>query len=91
MKWCACRSLICLFLTMAVCSLAGCAAPGSDSRAKADTDRRSARRSRDDGAPKVGDVGPRFALKMLDDDSKKVELASYRGNKPVVLFFGSYT
>ncbi len=91
MKRSACRSLICLFLSMAVCSSAGCAAPGSDSRAKPDRGRRSARRSRDDGAPKVGDVGPGFSLKMLDDDSKKVELASYRGKKPVVLFFGSYT
>lgn len=90
MKRFGCRSLIYLFL-MAVCSSAGCAAPGSDGRAKADTGSRAARRSRDDGAPKVGDVGPRFALKTLDDDSKKVELASYRGKKPVVLFFGSYT
>lgn len=91
MKRIGCRSLICLFLSMVVCSLAGCAASGSESRAKTDTGRRSARRSRDDGAPKVGDVGPRFSLKMLDDDSTKVELASYRGKKPVVLFFGSYT
>lgn len=90
MKRFGCQSLICLFL-MAVCSSVGCAAPGSGGRAKAETDKSTARRSRDDGAPKVGDVAPRFSLKMLDDDSKKVELASYRGKKPVVLFFGSYT
>ena len=41
-------------------------------------------------APKVGDVAPNFALKSLDGKSE-MELASFRGERPVVLFFGSYT
>jgi len=40
--------------------------------------------------PQVGDVAPTFTLQMLDSD-KKVDLASFRGKRPVVLFFGSYT
>lgn len=47
--------------------------------------------SREDTAPKPGDLAPAFTLKMLDDDSKPVKLASFREAKPVVLFFGSYT
>lgn len=46
--------------------------------------------SKDDGAPKVGDVAPTFTLKALNG-SGTTDLASYRGSKPVVLFFGSYT
>ena len=49
-----------------------------------------ARRTRDDGAPKVGELGPNFTLKSLDGTSE-VELASFRGQQPVVVFFGSYT
>lgn len=44
-----------------------------------------------DKAPKVGDDAPAFKLKRNDDDSKEVELASFKGKKPVVLIFGSYT
>ena len=47
--------------------------------------------SREDTAPKPGDVAPAFTLKMLDDNTKRVKLASFREAKPVVLFFGSYT
>ncbi|UCC31763.1 MAG: redoxin domain-containing protein [Phycisphaerales bacterium] len=49
-----------------------------------------ARRMRDDGAPKVGELAPNFKLKSLDGTSE-VELASFRGRQPVVVFFGSYT
>ena len=45
---------------------------------------------RDDGAPKIGDVAPTFKLKSPDGNSE-TDLASFKGNKPVVLFFGSYT
>lgn len=41
-------------------------------------------------APQVGDVAPPFRLKTLDG-KQEVELASLRGKRPVVLFFGSYT
>ncbi|MFQ5627578.1 MAG: hypothetical protein ACE5I1_02360, partial [bacterium] len=47
-------------------------------------------RDRYDGAPKVGDVAPVFTLKSLDGASE-TSLESFRDEKPVVLFFGSYT
>ena len=40
--------------------------------------------------PQVGEKGPVFTLKTLDKKSE-VNLASYAGDRPVVLFFGSYT
>ena len=46
--------------------------------------------SRDDGAPKLGDQAPTFKLKSLDG-KEETDLATFRGKKPVVLFFGSYT
>ncbi|HKS95798.1 MAG TPA: hypothetical protein VJV74_06640 [Terriglobia bacterium] len=42
------------------------------------------------GHLKVGDPAPDFALTTRDRQSH-VELASFRGAKPVVLVFGSYT
>ena len=46
--------------------------------------------SRDDGAPKVGVEAPVFKLKSLDG-KRETDLASFRGQRPVILFFGSYT
>lgn len=46
--------------------------------------------SRPDTAPKVGSEAPNFKLKVLDGD-KELELSSFKGKKPVVLVFGSYT
>lgn len=43
-----------------------------------------------DKAPKVGDAAPDFKLKSLDGKSE-TQLSSFKGKKPVVLFFGSYT
>ena len=37
-----------------------------------------------------GEVAPDFVLKSLDGDSE-TKLSDFRGKKPVVLFFGSYT
>ncbi len=48
------------------------------------------RMMRDDTAPKVGDAAPVFTLKSLDGKSE-TDLASFKGKKPVLLFFGSYT
>jgi hypothetical protein len=42
------------------------------------------------GAVKVGDPAPDFRLPTLDRQSA-VQLASFRGDRPVVLVFGSYT
>ncbi|NOZ24137.1 MAG: redoxin domain-containing protein [Planctomycetes bacterium] len=39
---------------------------------------------------KVGDPAPDFNLKRLHDKGK-VRLSSFRGKRPVVLIFGSYT
>lgn len=41
-------------------------------------------------ALKVGDPAPTFKLKSLDGASE-TDLAEYKGKKPVVLIFGSYT
>ena len=43
-----------------------------------------------DGKLQVGDEAPDFRLSMLDKTSQ-VSLSSFRGSKPVVLVFGSYT
>ena len=43
-----------------------------------------------DNAPKVGEMAPTFKLMSLDG-KKETDLAGFKDNKPVVLFFGSYT
>ena len=45
---------------------------------------------REDKGPKAGTVAPVFTLHSLDG-KEEFNLASYRGKKPVILFFGSYT
>lgn len=68
---------------------------GSDS-AKQDQkprqERRGGRRGArtNDKAPKIGDLAPDFTLKSLDGKSE-TQLSKFKGSKPVVLFFGSYT
>ena len=47
-------------------------------------------RKREDGAPKVGEMAPTFKLKS-PDGKHETDLEKFRGKKPVVLFFGSYT
>ncbi len=44
----------------------------------------------DEGAPAIGELAPVFMLKSLDGRTE-FELQSYRGEKPVILYFGSYT
>ncbi len=41
-------------------------------------------------APKVGDVAPDFELSDVNGENP-VRLSDFRGQKPVVLIFGSYT
>ena len=43
------------------------------------------------GTLRVGDRAPDFSLRSLRDRSTRVSLSSYRGHRPVVLVFGSYT
>ena len=45
----------------------------------------------EEGALKVGEAAPDFKLKRLGSQVDEVQLASFRGRKPVILFFGSYT
>ncbi len=47
-------------------------------------------KNKKDTAPAVGSYAPNFKLKTMDG-AKEVELASFKGKKPVVLVFGSYT
>ena len=42
------------------------------------------------GATRVGDMAPDFELPTVDRKAR-VRLASFRGKRPVVLVFGSYT
>ena len=42
------------------------------------------------GALKAGDPAPDFRLRTLDKTAE-VSLSSFRGSKPVVLIFGSFT
>lgn len=42
------------------------------------------------GHLKVGDLAPDFSLQTVDK-KVRVRLSSFRGRKPVVLVFGSYT
>jgi hypothetical protein len=43
-----------------------------------------------EGRLKVGDAAPDFSLETYDRKSR-VQLSTFRGKKPVVLVFGSYT
>jgi hypothetical protein len=43
------------------------------------------------GSLAEGDVAPDFNLRTTQDRSRRVALSSYRGGRPVVLVFGSYT
>ena len=45
---------------------------------------------REAGTLKEGDLAPDFELKEIGKKNK-VKLSSFRGKKPVVLIFGSYT
>lgn len=54
--------------------------------------RRDRQRSteRSSSGPKAGQEAPPFTLKSVDG-KQETNLANFRGKRPVVLFFGSYT
>lgn len=58
--------------------------------ADAQNRRRQRQRPQDKNALKVGQLAPTFKLKSLDG-KESFALKDLRGDKPVVLFFGSYT
>jgi hypothetical protein len=47
-------------------------------------------KSRDQLAPKKGDLAPDFTLSTIDG-SQSISLSDFRFEKPVVLIFGSFT
>ncbi len=69
-------------------------AAGCESSGKQDLERRAQRRHNrrayEEGALRAGDTAPTFKLASLDGKSE-TDLASFRGKRPVILFFGSYT
>lgn len=80
-------TLLSLFLMFGWIATDSINAVGADER------RERGKRSRQrkaDTAPKVGDIAPLFTLEAQDGKSKTT-LADFKGKKPVVLFFGSYT
>jgi len=76
---------ICFGLT--ALSVALVAAP---TRAEEDAEMKFKPKRNFSDALQVGDKAPHFSLKALHGDDV-FDLADYRGEKPVVLFFGSYT
>lgn len=48
------------------------------------------KKQEDESGPGVGEEAPDFELRTLEGD-KVVKLSDFRGKKPVVLVFGSYT
>ena len=70
--------------------MAGCAGPASGSKSKSISGDRQARAPRPPSL-RVGEKAPGFDLRMLEDQSKRVKLTSFSGEKPVILFMGSYT
>lgn len=43
------------------------------------------------GDLRVGDMAPDFHLRTADRPTERVQLSGWRGQRPVVLIFGSYT
>jgi hypothetical protein len=65
--------------------------PNQDDRRGRRGNGQRGKRQADDGTSLIkGEFAPDFTLKSLDGKSV-TKLAEFRGKKPVVLFFGSYT
>ena len=60
------------------------------SEQNAEREKRKNMRDKDDEAPKAGKMAPIFKVKSLDGETE-FNLEDFRGNIPVILFFGSYT
>ena len=79
-------ALLCIPMLLAAFIVSEADAQGRRGRGRGD----GPRKQREDNAPKVGDSAPTFTLKAHDGKSE-TSLAEFKGEKPVVLFFGSYT
>ena len=80
------RFNVCFIVVLGISLLA------ADAFAQTRPDRRQGRnrqRGQDSGL-RVGQEAPTFVLKSLDGESE-TDLSTFRGEKPVILFFGSYT
>lgn len=84
-------------MTMLLCSLVSLAMLVQTALPEQPTTRRAgaraarAARTMPNANPlKVGQTAPNFKLSTTDG-KRTVELAAFKGNKPVVLIFGSYT
>lgn len=86
------RWVRCVGCMLIVAALSGCATPERPRRRMSRERMRKmrARAIARDTAPPLGADAPNFTL-QTPDGSRTVELASFRGTKPVVLVFGSYT
>ncbi len=78
----------------AACVVTFLAAPSlaqERSGSRPDRSQRQQQRQRlEEGALKVGQMAPTFELKSLDGKTS-FSLSEYRDERPVILFFGSYT
>lgn len=73
-----------VFLMLTLCAFA------LTSQVVAQNNRNPNKRTGDRFRLHVGEMAPNFVLKSLDG-SQETDLSSFRGKKPVILFFGSYT
>ena len=64
--------------------------PSATAKKPQQAEQRKGRSQRPPDKLKVGDVAPDFTLKSLDGP-EQVTLSDFRGKRPVVLIFGSYT
>jgi len=60
--------------------------PERASRSQSSKETRKPRRP----ALQIGDLAPTFKLKTRDG-KQETDIASFRGKRPIILFFGSYT
>ena len=81
-----------VMLALIIMTVAGGVAAQQPSRDRDRRGRRDRQRSteRTGSSPKAGEQAPPFTLKSVDG-KQETNLASFRGKRPVILFFGSYT
>ena len=81
-----------VMFALIIMTVAGGVAAQQPSRDRDRRGRRDRQRSteRTGSSPKAGEQAPPFTLKSVDG-KQETNLASFRGKRPVILFFGSYT
>ena len=75
---------------LAVFGLSAIAANAAQEDPPENQRRRPGRPAAANKAPEAGQIAPTFKLNSLDGE-QTVELANFKGKRPVILFFGSYT